>query len=75
MTDYPDMFDRLVILNVNNLPDGELDLQRFHNDIKLFSKYLIFDAFFLAFRASISLLRYLVPPRLLYKVIFHTYIP
>ena len=66
--DHPHLFDRLVILNVNNLPDGELDLQRFHGDIKLFSKYLIFDAMFLSFRASISLFRSLLPPRLLFKV-------
>ena len=66
--DHPHLFDRLVILNVNNLPDGELDLRRFHGDIKLFSKYLIFDAMFLSFRASISLFRSLVPPRILFKV-------
>ena len=68
ITDQPDLFDRLVILNVNNLPDGELDLKRFHGDIKLLSKYLIFDAMFLSFRATISLFRFLVPPRLLCKV-------
>lgn len=67
--DHPELFDRLVILNVNNLPDGELDLHRFHGDIKLFSKYLIFDAMFLSFRASISLFRFLVPPRLLIKAL------
>ena len=66
--DHPHLFDRLVILNVNNLPDGELNLLRFNGDIKLFSKYLIFDAMFLSFRASISLFRSLVPPRILFKV-------
>ena len=67
--DYPNLFDRIVILNVNNLPDGELDLERFHGNVRLFSKYLIFDAYFLAFRSSISLFRKYTPPRLLIKVI------
>merc|ERR1719328_963240 len=67
--DHPELFDRLVILNVNNLPDGEIDLQRFHGDMKLFSKYLMFDAMFLSFRASISLFRSLIPPRPLFKAL------
>ena len=29
MREQPDLFDRLVILNVNSLPDGELVPQRF----------------------------------------------
>ena len=71
--DYPNLFDRLVILNVNNLPDGELNLERFHGNVRLFSKYLIFDAYFLAFRSSISLFRNWTPPRLLIKVIWNIF--
>ena len=29
--EHPDLFDRLVILNVNSLPDGELVPSRFPN--------------------------------------------
>ena len=44
--DRPDWFSRLVILNTNNLPDGEVNPDRFHRKSD-FSKFLIFDAAFL----------------------------
>ena len=40
--DRPDWFSRLVILNTNNLPDGEVNPDRFHRKSD-FSKFLIFD--------------------------------
>lgn len=68
MKDHPSLFHRLVILNTNNLPDGEVEVQRYKN-VKIFGKFLITDAFFLAFRASVMLFRNYLPPRLLFHAL------
>lgn len=68
MKDHPQLFHRLVILNTNNLPNGELEPTRYKN-LVIFGKYLLVDAMFLAFRASVSLLRNNLSPRLLFKAI------
>lgn len=65
MKDHPNLFSKIVILNTNNLPDGEVDLGRFKS-MTSFTKYLIIDAFFLLFRSSILLLGKYLPPKLLF---------
>jgi hypothetical protein len=45
----PGFFSRYVILNTNNLPDGELELYRFRHKTNL-AEFLVANAFFLAFR-------------------------
>jgi hypothetical protein len=45
----PGLFSRYVILNTNNLPDGELELYRFRHKTNL-AEFLVANAFFLAFR-------------------------
>jgi len=65
LKDNPTLFRRIVILNTNNLPDGEVDFKRFKS-ITQFCKYLIIDAFFLLFRASILLFGKYLPPKLLF---------
>jgi pimeloyl-ACP methyl ester carboxylesterase len=52
--DHPDWFDRLVILNTNNLPDGEVSPRRFPGNPD-FRKFLVFDAAFLAFHSLLDL--------------------
>jgi hypothetical protein len=49
----PGFFSRYVILNTNNLPDGELDLYRFRKKIS-FIEFLVANSFFLAFRQPTS---------------------
>jgi len=60
----PGLFSKLVILNTNNLPDGEAELGRYrHNDT--LPKFLVLNSFFLVFRASMNLLREHFPLSLL----------
>jgi hypothetical protein len=51
LQDMPGFFSRYVILNTNNLPDGELELFRFRHKTNL-AEFLVANAFFLAFRYS-----------------------
>jgi len=60
----PHLFHRLVILNTNNLPDGEAQLARFSSTSK-WAKFQVMNAWFLAFRASMNLLRSWFPLQLL----------
>ena len=60
LKDRPDLFQRLAILNTNNLPDGELDYRRYP-DSKVFNKFLLYDAMFLLVPSTFYLLRSLVP--------------
>ena len=53
----PDLFSKLVILNTNNLPDGELDTNRYASQLSTVSKFLVLNSFFMFFRASMNLLR------------------
>jgi len=62
--DNPARVDRLIILNTNNVPDGELVPSRYSHP-GVFFKFSIVNAFFLAFRSSMSLLRELFPLSLL----------
>eukprot|EP00088_Acartia_fossae_P069752 TRINITY_DN9189_c0_g1_i7.p1 TRINITY_DN9189_c0_g1~~TRINITY_DN9189_c0_g1_i7.p1 ORF type:complete len:414 (+),score=23.63 TRINITY_DN9189_c0_g1_i7:67-1308(+) len=64
--DYPNLFNKFVILNTNNLPDGELVPQRYRN-MAQFTRFAVINAFFLAFNASMNLLRELFPLSLLIK--------
>ena len=52
----PDLFSKLVILNTNNLPDGEVDLQRY-SEFSTLSRFLVLNSLFMFFRASMNLLR------------------
>jgi hypothetical protein len=52
----PGFFSRYVILNTNNLPDGELDLYRFQKKLS-FIEFLVANSFFLAFRQPTSAVR------------------
>ena len=52
----PDLFSKLVILNTNNLPDGEVDLDRYSSTSTL-ARFLVLNSFFMFFRASMNLLR------------------
>ena len=52
----PGLFSKLVILNTNNLPDGEAELGRYRHSSTL-PKFLVLNSFFLVFRASMNLLR------------------
>ena len=52
----PHLFSKLVILNTNNLPDGELELDRYTNSSTLV-RFLVLNSFFMFFRASMNLLR------------------
>ena len=54
--DHPNTFNNLVILNTNNLPDGEISPGRYE-DMRTWIKFMVTNAWFLAFRASIDLLR------------------
>ena len=56
-----DLFDRLVILNTNSLPDGDgTDAARFPSTI-LFNKFQIWNAPFQAFRGLVNIMRYGIP--------------
>ena len=55
---------RLVILNTNNLPDGELEPSRYSSPASL-ARFLVLNSFFLAFRSSMNLLREHFPLSLL----------
>ena len=56
-----DLFDRLVILNTNSLPDGDgTDAARFNSTI-LFNKFQIWNAPFQSFRGLVNILRYGIP--------------
>ena len=52
----PQLFSRLVILNTNNLPDGEAELDRY-TDMSTLASFLVLNSFFLFFRSSMNLLR------------------
>ena len=56
----PDLFSNLVILNTNNLPDGEVNLSRY-SDLTTLTKFLVLNSFFLFFRSSMNLLREYFP--------------
>ena len=60
----PSLFSKLVILNTNNLPDGEAELDRYSHSSTL-PKFLVLNSFFLVFRASMNLLREYFPLGLL----------
>jgi len=58
--DFPNLFDRYVILNTNNIPDGELTVGRYSHPTVLW-RFAIMNAFFLAFNAAMNLMRELFP--------------
>ena len=60
----PTLFSKLVFLNTNNLPDGELELGRYKTESSV-PKFYVLNAFFLFFRASMNLLREHFPLRVL----------
>ena len=60
----PELFSKLVILNTNNLPDGEVDTHRYSQTSTL-TKFLVLNSFFLFFRASMNLVREHFPLSLL----------
>lgn len=62
--DRPDLFSKLVVLNTNNLPDGEILPGRYQRT-STWAKFMVMNSFFLFFRASMDLLRELFPLRLL----------
>jgi len=64
--DFPNLFNRFVILNTNNLPNGELTLSRYRN-VSEYARFAIMNAFFLTFNASIELLREWFPLSVLIK--------
>ena len=72
LRDHPDWFDSLVILNTNNLPDGEVDSKRFPG-LASYLKYLHFDAYFLAFQSSMGILKGAFPLGLLYSAMNFRY--
>lgn len=72
MKDNPEMFQRLVILNTNSLPDGDTNRKRFPNTI-LFNKFLIYNAPFQAFRAYMNIMRNSVPLQLLFYIMNPAY--
>ena len=49
-----------VILNTNNLPDGEVDRKRFPSQ-SLYYRYLLYDSYFLAFQSAMRLLKHSFP--------------
>jgi pimeloyl-ACP methyl ester carboxylesterase len=65
--DHPDWFSRLVILNTNNLPDGEVDRKRFVRNSD-FQKFLIFDSAFLAFHSLLDLMKYSFPFSIMFQL-------
>ena len=65
--DHPDWFSRLVILNTNNLPDGEVHRSRFPGQ-RWFSKFLIFDSAFLAFHSLLNLMKYNFPFSIMFSL-------
>jgi len=62
----PNLFSKLIIMNTNNLPDGEAHLTRY-NSVSTWSSFMVFNSFFLAFRSAIKLLRGYFPLRLMMK--------
>ena len=68
LREQPDLFDRLVILNVNSLPDGELVPSRFPN-LAMFNKFLCYDAWFLTFPTSMLMLANFFPLTLLWPLL------
>jgi len=62
----PYLFSKLVILNTNNLPDGEALLSRYRN-ISTWSRFMVINSFFLAFRSAINLMRGYFPLGLMMK--------
>eukprot|EP00092_Neocalanus_flemingeri_P041597 GFUD01045302.1.p1 GENE.GFUD01045302.1~~GFUD01045302.1.p1 ORF type:complete len:386 (+),score=100.54 GFUD01045302.1:92-1249(+) len=60
----PELFSKLVILNTNNLPDGEAEVARYEN-ISTWSRFMVINSFFLAFRSAIKLFRGYFPLRLM----------
>ncbi len=75
LREHPSWFDSLIILNTNNLPDGEVDRDRFSSSSALFLKYLQYDSFFLAFRSSLDLLKHWFPFPLLISALNVSYTP
>ena len=65
--DRPEWFSRLVILNTNNLPDGEVNPDRFNRKSD-YQKFLIFDAAFLAFHSMIELFKTSFPFFLMFSL-------
>ena len=57
----------MVILNTNNLPDGEVDRHRFPAD-DLYQKFLTFDAAFLAFHSLLDLMKYSFPFSIMFSL-------
>jgi len=62
----PNLFKKFVILNTNNVPDGEIDLHRY-SDPTILPRFSIMNAFFMVFQASVKLLREWFPLSLLIK--------
>lgn len=60
----PNLFSKLVILNTNNLPDGEALLERF-SSTSTWLQFQVINSWFLAFRAAMDLLRQSFPLNLL----------
>ena len=60
----PELFSKLVIFNTNNLPDGEVDLDRYSSASSQ-ARFLVLNSFFMFFRASMNLLREHFPLSLL----------
>lgn len=62
------LFKRFVILNTNNVPDGEMNLFRY-SDPTVLPRFSIINAWFMAFQASIDLLREWFPLSLMIKAL------
>jgi len=68
--DFPSTFSKLVILNTNNLPDGEVSPGRYPSTSS-YIKFMVSNAWFLAFRASVNLLRTWFP----LSILIHSLMP
>jgi len=64
--EQPELFSKLVIMNTNNVPDGEALVSRYRN-ISTWSRFMVLNSFFLAFRSTIHLLRGYFPLGLMMK--------
>jgi len=68
----PKLFSKLIILNTNNLPDGEALLERF-SSTSTWWQFQVINSWFLAFRAAMNLLRESFPLKLLISSLNRSY--
>ena len=72
--DSPSLFSKLVVLNTNNLPDGEILPSRYPS-LSTWARFMVMNSFFLFFRASMDLLRTWFPLSLLLHSLNSSYSP